>query len=238
MNNLMVNNEITMKSSDLHSVVNQYRINAGLTAVNSTHFLARVIDEIDDLGLVKTFTHPQNKKTVKYYDLDKDQCLLVGMRESKAVRKSVLIHINNLQEEIQNSLPDFNDPIAAAEAFIEAKKGELKVIALLEQAKPDIDFANRCKSAHTGSKGFRETAAQLGVKEKTFRAFLFDNKVMYKLAGSLTATAMYFDKGYFEIVTGEKNSHVFNTTKFTPSGIAWIDGKLNKHNIERRTANK
>ena len=51
-------------------------------------FNSRIVDEIDEFIAYETFvSHGQESKI---YQLTEDQCLLVGMRESKGVRKSVL----------------------------------------------------------------------------------------------------------------------------------------------------
>jgi hypothetical protein len=60
--------------------------------VPNNAFLARVEDELDDLGVITKFvttTSQGAKREVKGYYLTEDQMRLVGMRESKAVRKAV-----------------------------------------------------------------------------------------------------------------------------------------------------
>ena len=56
-----------------------------------TDFFNRVKDELDlEDSEIFSIPHPQNKKPQKCANLNTDQMLLIGMRESKAVRKSVL----------------------------------------------------------------------------------------------------------------------------------------------------
>ena len=101
----------------------------------------------------------------------------------------------------------------------------------LTQQAPAVEFVDNYTKAESGSKGFRETAKLLSIKENVFRKFLVDNKIMYRLGGSWTAYQSHVDCGRFEVVTGENNGHIHNTTKFTAKGITWIAGEYAKFNI-------
>lgn len=92
MSNLSVTTQQeTMTSLELRDLINESRKEFGENPVENRHFLSRIEDELEgEIGDRKTFTHPQNHKQIGYYDLTRDQCLLVGMRESKGVRRSVL----------------------------------------------------------------------------------------------------------------------------------------------------
>jgi len=84
----------TMSSQDLLMVINSARTEHGESTVANRHFNARIESELEgELPPRKTFTHPSNGSAVTYYDLSQDQCLLVGMRESKAVRRNVLARL-------------------------------------------------------------------------------------------------------------------------------------------------
>ena len=101
------NTEQTMSSLDfLNNIINPARVAAGESEVANRHFIVRVEDELDDLGAGKTFTRYGN--TVKYYELTFEQMTLVGMRESKAVRRSVLETLKKLQKPKQEL--NLNDP--------------------------------------------------------------------------------------------------------------------------------
>ena len=229
MNELINSNDLTMTSVDLHRVINQYREESELNPVRYGDFLARVEDEIDDLGVCESFVHPQNKQTLAMHRLNKDQCLLVGMRESKHVRKKVLTYINSLERK------PVELPSTFAEALQLAANQALEIenqTRLLEQQAPAVKFVENYTQAGTGSKGFRQVAKLLKIKEPVFRAFLSDKKIMYRLAGEWTAHANHIDAGRFEVTTGESNSHVHNTTKFTGKGIEWIAGEWAKHQIK------
>ncbi|SUC02465.1 hypothetical protein [Proteus penneri] len=98
MNNLIgTQKDIVMSSLDfLNNIINPARIECGEPEVKNTHFIKRIEDELDDLPAVKTFYRYGNE--VKTYDLNMDQLMLVGMRESKAVRRSVLATLKSLSQ--------------------------------------------------------------------------------------------------------------------------------------------
>ncbi|WP_241253974.1 hypothetical protein [Proteus vulgaris] len=86
-----------MSSLDfLNNIINPARIECGEPEVKNTHFIKRIEDELDDLPAVKSFYRYGNE--VKTYDLNMDQLMLVGMRESKAVRRSVLATLKSLSQ--------------------------------------------------------------------------------------------------------------------------------------------
>lgn len=105
MTNTIANTSISMTTIDfLNNIVNPARIEAGQKAVENRHFIARVEDECDDLPAVKLFrlALPQGGyNEIKGYELNHDQMMVVGMRESKAVRKAVLAKIKELTAENQ-----------------------------------------------------------------------------------------------------------------------------------------
>lgn len=62
--------------------------------------ISMIEDELDDLGVAETFyvtTSQGAKRPVKGYSLTMEQMTLVGMRESKAVRRAVLAKLKELE---------------------------------------------------------------------------------------------------------------------------------------------
>lgn len=97
---VIFNNEFSMSSYEfLTTVINPARVEAGENPVDNRKFLARVRDELDDCKTFaterKTFptvliTPTGGGRQMESITLTGDQLLLVGMRESKAVRRKVL----------------------------------------------------------------------------------------------------------------------------------------------------
>lgn len=95
----------------------------------------------------------------------------------------------------------------------------------LELAAPKVAFVDKYVTAE-GNKGFREVAKLLQVNEREFREFLSKDKIMYKLAGGWVPHSNHIKAGRFYVTTGIANDHVFTESKFTPKGIAWVDGLM------------
>jgi phage antirepressor YoqD-like protein len=109
---------------------------------------------------------------------------------------------------------------------LEAAQHQLAIAA------PKVAFVDRYVQSE-GLKGFREVCKLLKANEARFREFVIGQKIMYRLAGTLTAFQNHIDAGRFEIRTGvaDANDHAFTTTKFTPKGVDWIAGEWAKYQL-------
>lgn len=225
---------LTMSSIELREVINDARGLAGEPKVRNDHFLSRVEDELgDDLEGVQKYFTPHHGNQVATYDLTLDQCMLVGMRESKAVRRSVLKKLKGLEgPRVIATLPDFSNPAAAARAWAEQFELQQQANQALAIAAPKAEFVDKYVES-TGLKGFRQTAKLLGANEARFREFLLDKKIMYRMGGEWQAYSGHIDAGRFDVKTGTSDSgHAFNQTKFTPKGVTWVAGLWAQYKLE------
>lgn len=231
---LVINNQAgaTMSSLDFREIINAERLAAGESIVENSHFLNRIVDEIDDLGIRKVFVNPNGGRPTAYYNLTLDQCMLVGMRESKSVRRKVLAKLKELESKPAFQLPNFSNPAEAARAWANQVEEKQAAIALIEQQKPAVEFVERYVAADSGSKGFRQVAKLLAANELEFRAFLSDKKVMYRLGGEWMPHQNHIDAGRFEVKTGLAGDHAFNQAKFTAKGVNWISGIWAQYKLE------
>ncbi|UVM65059.1 phage antirepressor KilAC domain-containing protein [Pseudomonas sp. B21-009] len=223
-----------MSSIELRDLINEARSAAGEPKVRNDQFVARVQDELgEELGVCKKIAHPQSSVRMDSYDLTLDQCMLVGMRESKAVRRSVLEKLKTLEApRVIATLPDFSSPAAAARAWAEQYELQQAASQALAVAAPKVEFVDRYVDA-TGLKGFRQTAKLLRANEARFREFLLDKKIMYRMGGEWQAYQQHIDAGRFDIKTGTTDGgHAFNQTKFTPKGVTWVAGLWAQYNLE------
>lgn len=95
----IISREITtMSSLDFMGIINAERSAAGESAHEPRKFLAKVVDELDLDETGKKFRLNSNQTESAYYDLTMDQMMLVGMRESKTVRRNVLAKLKGMQE--------------------------------------------------------------------------------------------------------------------------------------------
>lgn len=86
----------TMNSYEFWKVLNKIRADRGASNVRHNDFLSKLKDECDDLEGYELFVPPRQGVEVETYMLNQDQMILVGMRESKCVRKRVLQWLHEL----------------------------------------------------------------------------------------------------------------------------------------------
>ncbi|EGB0944555.1 hypothetical protein H6Y45_002368 [Escherichia coli] len=219
---ISVDHEISMSSLDfLNNIINPSRIEAGEKPVRPSDFHARVNDEIDEELNYENFVVGRTGHKTYYTMLNMEQMMLIGMRESKAVRRSVLARLKAMHGiQIPQTLPEalrFAAKLAEQKAELENK---------LAIAAPKAEFVDNYVEA-SGLMGFREVAKLLGIKETDFRLFLLENGIMYRLAGKMTPYSHHLDAGRFSVKTGEAgNGHAFTQVKFTPKGIQWVAGLI------------
>ena len=91
-------NKATMSSLELLKIINDCRVSAGESKLDNRKFLIKVEDELDLNGRTFFPTVPEGGGTpMRTYTLTLDDCMLVGMRESKSVRRSVLAKLKELE---------------------------------------------------------------------------------------------------------------------------------------------
>ena len=137
MNQLINQSVKTMSSKDLLDIINNSRIEFGENPVRLNDFNNRVVKEIDDYYETIVVQNPNNTESIIHL-LNEDQCLLISMRESKAVRKNVLSILRKMQS-------DFYIPQTYGEALQlcadQAKK--------LELAAPKVEYFDKVAERST-----------------------------------------------------------------------------------------
>ncbi|WP_323858020.1 phage antirepressor KilAC domain-containing protein [Xenorhabdus doucetiae] len=90
--------QITMSSLDfLNNIINPSREAAGENPVRPSDFHTRVNDEIGEELNYENFVVGKTGHKTHYTTLTMEQMMLVGMRESKAVRRAVLAKLKELE---------------------------------------------------------------------------------------------------------------------------------------------
>lgn len=90
-------NNQTMSSIDLLKLINKARKDFNEKPVRTNDFNGRVVDELEGDHYETFVVQNSNGTSSKVFKLTLDQCLLVSMRESKAVRRSILEKIKSLE---------------------------------------------------------------------------------------------------------------------------------------------
>lgn len=215
-----------MSSLDLLDLVNAARLEFGESEVRRSDFTARCKDELSGEYYETFVVHNLRGPASEALKLTFDQCMLISMRESKAVRRKVVASLNAAKPV---SLPSH---VEALRLYADQLEENQRVTHQLSIAAPKIEFVDRYVES-TGLKGFRQVAKLLNANESRFRTFLKERRVMYKLGGEWVPFQPHIDAGRFEVKAGASDEgHAFNQAKFTPKGVNWVAGLWAQFNLE------
>ena len=210
----------TMSSKDLLELINQIRQNFGESLVRLNDFNNRIIDELDGQHYEIFVVQNLNNTQSTYFNLTIEQCTLVGMRESKGVRRSVLEKLKQLENHIQ--LPNFTDPAEAAIAWANEYKAKQALAIELKAAEPKINFYDK-----VGDSNNLLIASKIGQSFKTNpMSAVTLNKHLEKLdvynmaiKSGRVFKQWFVDKGLGRMV---QNDNGYPQAKFTTDGQQWI----------------
>ena len=215
-----------MSSRDLLDLINQVRAQFNEKPVRLNDFNSRIADELDGENYETFVVQNFNNTESIVFNLTIDQCMLIGMRESKGVRKNVLAVLKEKQKPF-----DITNPAHLLQAIEIQAKQNIALTQELSIAAPKVAFVDKYVES-TGNKTFREVAKLLQIKEPAFRAFLQSQKIMYKLNGAWMAYSQHVDAKRFHVKTGVSDSgHAFSQVLFTPKGVEWVAGEWAKFNL-------
>lgn len=223
----------TMSSFDLLVLVNEARMQNGETEVRRADFTARCKDELDgeyyETFVVKNSRGPASEGLM----LTKDQCMLISMRESKAVRRNVLDRLNAAEApRVIATLPNFADPVAAARAWADAV--ELKQAAEKECLQLTHQVETQAKKIDHLENLFKEgeTAAQFckqlnGINVMQVNAYLKEKNWLFTEGRSGTrwrvtsyARDRYMTEHHNEITPHGKEAFIAYTPILLRKGAA------------------
>jgi phage antirepressor YoqD-like protein len=202
--------------------------------------MMEVLEQNADLRSVcKSSTYVgENDQSYPQYELDKDTSLTLLLGYDVVARMKVVKRWQELEAQAAPVVPVVVPRTLSQALRLAAEQAEQieEQQAALAIAAPKAEFVDRYVEADSGAKGFRQVAKLLKANEHEFRAWLQDQKVMYRLGGEWTAYQNHIDAGRFVVKTGvaANSEHAFNTTKFTPKGVNWIAGEWAKHQVAAR----
>lgn len=205
--NLTISNSAlaqTMTSKDLYDVVCLARVECGETQPRLNDFHARIVDELEGDHYETFVVQNPNKTESTFYRLTIEQCTLVGMRESKAVRRAVLDKLKSLEAKQAPAIP---------QTYAEALQLAADQAKQLEEQAPKIEVYNRL-AERTGDVSTTVVAKQLGTTAVKLNAWLRDKGMKWKNAD--LPMAGYMD--WFNVISDVKNGHEFTQCLVTPKG--------------------
>ena len=186
--------------------------------------------DLDESNFGRTYFDAQNREQSEFV-LERlhVECLLTGY--SIPLRMKVLERLQEL-ESINKLGYNPNNEIEVLQQLLITKQTLAQQAEMIEHQKPAVAFVERYVAADSGSKGFRQVAKLLNANEFEFRAFLSDNKIMYRLGGEWMPHQKHIDAGRFEVKAGLAGDHALNQAKFTAKGVNWIAGLRGQYQLE------
>lgn len=175
MNALTVqNNAATMPSLDfLNDYINPARLDAGESLLRNNKFIVKICDELDlDKGLAQKVQGSTNQFDQLYFNLNYDQMMLVGMRESKAVRKSVLAKLKELKSKQTVSNENLlSNPAMLREALLGYTEKVMYLETKIVEDAPKVAFAEKVSIAPDAI-SVAQAAKILGTGQQRLFSFL------------------------------------------------------------------
>jgi phage antirepressor YoqD-like protein len=186
--NIIQSNIKLMSSEDLYYVVCDSRATAGESRPRYSDFSARLIDELEGEHYESfAVQNPNNTKTT-YHWLNNDQCVLVGMRESKAVRRQVLKKLKELSQLEASQVPLIPQNFAQALQLAADQAKQLEIAA------PKLEYHDKVL-ASTNGLTTTEIASEFNMSAIKLNRLFCDLKVQRKIGGRWVLTAAMLGQG-------------------------------------------
>lgn len=178
---------------------------------------------LDGVDFLTNLSKTQGRPRIDYF-LSLDMAKELSMVERNAQGKQARQYFIDCEKRLSGSMKiDFNDPLQAAKAFIEAETARRDAERKLLIAGGALTRLGAAK----GSQCLRESAKLLKWQQTPFIDWLLVKKMLFRDAGKqLCVYQEYLGRGWFEYRTDEKNGHAFKQVMVTPLGLQKLAQKL------------
>jgi phage antirepressor YoqD-like protein len=229
--NVISNTGDTIDSQTLLKMVNEARKLCGENEIRNNDFLNRIKDELDG-EFYETFVKSHGTRAGRSFEvitMTYKQALRVAARESKAVRRSLIDKLEELQ---QANSPTPSIPQTLPEALrlaAELAEQKMQLEQQLVAAAPKVDFADRVSVANGILIG--NFAKVVGLKQNALFSWLRQNGILMAFgARKNVPRQQYINAGYFtvkEVVLNDENGYQIRLTpQLTGKGQQWLTRKL------------
>ncbi|MFX0992737.1 phage antirepressor KilAC domain-containing protein [Escherichia coli] len=227
--NVISNTGDTIDSLTLLKMVNEARKLCGEPEVRNNKFIEKILDELDGEHYTKSVVEKMNKTSMLVITMTFKQALRVAARESKAVRRSLIDKLEELQ---QTNSPAPSIPQTLPEALrlaAELAEQKMQLEQQLVAAAPKVDFADRVSVANGILIG--NFAKVVGLKQNALFSWLRQNGILMAFgARKNVPRQQYINAGYFtvkEVVLDDENGYQIRLTpQLTGKGQQWLTRKL------------
>lgn len=222
---------LTMSSLEMVSYINSTR-KPGEAEIRHADFLAKVPKVLN--GVERNFSSyytASNGKQNPLYNFPKREAMLMAMSYSYELQAQIFDAWETAEATLTKAkavslIPNFDDPIASAEAWIAEKRVSLALTNEIAEAKPKIAFHDAVVADST-TYSLREAAKILNQPPMAFNRWLRDEKYVmrnnvayeyYKNLGVLVSQYAGFVKMDGTVAAA--------TTRITSKGIAYFQKQL------------
>ncbi|EDE3981079.1 phage antirepressor Ant [Salmonella enterica subsp. enterica serovar Heidelberg] len=227
--NVISNTGDTIDSLTLLKMVNEARKLCGEPEVRNNKFIEKILDELDGEHYTKSVVEKMNKTSMLVITMTFKQALRVAARESKAVRRSLIDKLEELQ---QTNSPAPSIPQTLPEALrlaAELAEQKMQLEQQLVAAAPKVDFADRVSVANGILIG--NFAKVVGLNQNALFSWLRQNGILMAFgARKNVPRQQYINAGYFtvkEVVLDDENGYQIRLTpQLTGKGQQWLTRKL------------
>ena len=150
----------TMSSRELLDLINDARVQNGEPEIRLNKFNEKIEDELEGDYYTKSVVQNSNNTESVIYQLSNDQCMLISMRESKTVRRTVL-------EKLKTPAIDLTDPVILHGLLLQST-AQIQII----KAERDHAIATKAQISDTKTATAMNTASQAVKKLKKVEAEL------------------------------------------------------------------
>ncbi|HHU8375056.1 TPA: phage antirepressor KilAC domain-containing protein, partial [Escherichia coli] len=196
--NIIPNTGDTIDSLTLLKMVNEARKLCGEPEVRNNKFIEKILDELDGEHYTKSVVEKMNKTSMLVITMTFKQALRVAARESKAVRRSLIDKLEELQ---QANSPTPSIPQTLPEALrlaAELAEQKMQLEQQLVAAAPKVDFADRVSAANGILIG--NFAKVVGLKQNALFSWLRQNGILMAFgARKNVPRQQYINAGYFTV---------------------------------------
>ena len=204
-------NQKIMSSKILLEIINFARLSFNENPVRLNDFNSRIADELEDEHYETFVVQNTNNTKSIVYGLTIDQCMLIGMRESKAVRKNVLA---TLKQKQAPQLP---------QSFSEALRLAADQAKKIEEDKPKIEYYEKIVVRDTLLNA-TQVAQKIGISAISLNKHLEELDVYNSSIKRCRAFQQWFvDQGLGLLKQTELG---YSQPMFTLKGEAWVIEKL------------
>lgn len=217
-------NQQSMTSREFLEIINSVRAEFNEPQIRLNKFNEKIKDELDGENYTKSVVRNPNNTDSIVFELTIDQCMLIGMRESKSVRKNVLAI---LKEKQSPQVPDLNNPAQLRDLLLGYAEQNIQLQQQVQTLEPKAKGLDRIADC-TNVLGIREAAKVLKIGQNQLTQYLLNHKVVYRDQHSkIQAYQKSIDQKLVHVVTSaprlfESGEKVFTQVKLTQKLITRI----------------